>query len=187
MKDSKEKQIVNLLKAKDSAGLKLLLKHYKPFMYYIITPILPNSHDREDCISEISIRIWEKIHLYDESKGSFLSWLTAFVKNTALNQAKKNGKHSEYEDINEWKDILPSDAMTPEQIVLKKEREEQLLNALNRLKQQDKLIFYRKYYYMQSTEQIALEFGTTVRAIEGKLYRIKKQLRKVLGGDFYER
>ena len=40
---------------------------------------------------------------------------------------------------------------------------------------------------MQSTEQIAVELGTTIRAIEGKLYRIKKQLRKTLGGDFYER
>ena len=103
-----------------------------------------------------------------------------------LNQAKKNAKHLDYEDIKELEEILPSDSLTPEQIILKKEQEELLLVALNKLKQQDKLIFYRKYYYMQSTEQIALEFGTTVRAIEGKLYRIKKQLRKSLGGDFYE-
>ena len=71
--------------------------------------------------------------------------------------------------------------------VSQKEREEELLKALNTLKPQDKLIFYRKYYYMQSTEQIAVELGTTIRAIEGKLYRIKRQLRKTLGGDFYER
>lgn len=27
-------------------------------------------------------------------------------------------------------------------------------------------------------------YGTTERAIEGRLYRIKRKLRKVLGGDF---
>ena len=129
----------------------------------------------------------EKIHLYDESKSNFLTWLTAFVKNTALNQAKKNAKHEDYEDIKEMEDSISANNPTPEQIVLQKEREEELLKALNTLKPQDKLIFYRKYYYMQSTEQIAVELGTTIRAIEGKLYRIKKQLRKSLGGDFYER
>lgn len=187
MSKPQEYQIIDLLKAKHPDGLKLLLKHYKPFMYYILTPILPNPEDREECISEISIRIWEKIHLYEPEKGNFLSWLTAFVKNTALNQLRKNEKHSRYEQLDEIKDVLPSNSPSPEEIVLQKEREEQLLSALNKLKKQDKLIFYRKYYYMQSTEQIALEYGTTVRAIEGRLYRIKKQLRKLLGGDFNER
>ena len=32
-------------------------------------------------------------------------------------------------------------------------------------------------------EQIAAELGTTERAVEGRLYRIKKALRKALGGD----
>lgn len=46
-----------------------------------------------------------------------------------------------------------------------------------------RLLFYRKYYYRQSTAQIAVELGTTERAVEGRLYRIKKALRKALGGD----
>lgn len=43
--------------------------------------------------------------------------------------------------------------------------------------------FYRKYYYLQSTAQIARELGMTERAVEGKLYRLKKKLRNLLGGD----
>ena len=55
--------------------------------------------------------------------------------------------------------------------------------ALTALPQRDRLLFYRKYYYRQSTAQIAAELGTTERAVEGRLYRIKKALRKTLGGD----
>ena len=55
--------------------------------------------------------------------------------------------------------------------------------ALTALPQRDRLLFYRKYYYRQSTAQIAAELGTTERAVEGRLYRIKKALRKALGGD----
>ncbi|WP_417176253.1 sigma factor-like helix-turn-helix DNA-binding protein [Anaerotignum sp.] len=36
---------------------------------------------------------------------------------------------------------------------------------------------------MQSTAQIARELGMTERAVEGKLYRLKKKLRNLLGGD----
>ena len=55
--------------------------------------------------------------------------------------------------------------------------------ALTALPQRDRLLFYRKYYSRQSTAQIAAELGTTERAVEGRLYRIKKALRKALGGD----
>ena len=64
-----------------------------------------------------------------------------------------------------------------------KERRQALERALTALPQRDRLLFYRKYYYRQSTAQIAAELGTTERAVEGRLYRIKKALRKALGGD----
>lgn len=47
-------------------------------------------------------------------------------------------------------------------------------------------LFYRKYYYMQSTAQIAREMGMTSRAVEGKLYRIKQKLRRQMGGWEYD-
>ena len=58
-----------------------------------------------------------------------------------------------------------------------------LHDALTRLGQNDRALFYRKYYYLQSTAQIAAELGMTARAVEGRLYRLKKQLRRMLGGE----
>ena len=40
-----------------------------------------------------------------------------------------------------------------------------------------------EYYYLQPTSQIASELGTTERAVEGRLYRLKKRLRGMLGGE----
>ena len=42
------------------------------------------------------------------------------------------------------------------------------------------------FSYLQSTAQIASELGMTERSVEGKLYRLKKQLRKMLGGEVHE-
>ena len=66
--------------------------------------------------------------------------------------------------------------------MLKKELRDTLADALGRLNTRDRILFYRKYYYMQSTAQIAAEVGMTERAVEGRLYRIKKRLREWLGG-----
>ena len=65
---------------------------------------------------------------------------------------------------------------------LNRARQEVLTTALYALPERDRLIFYRKYYYRQSTAQIAAELGMSERAVEGRLYRLKKQLRDQLGG-----
>ena len=63
------------------------------------------------------------------------------------------------------------------------ERQTALQAALGQLSAGERLLFYRKYYYLPSTAQIALELGLTERAVEGRLYRLKRQLRKLPGGD----
>ena len=55
--------------------------------------------------------------------------------------------------------------------------------ALGRLSPGDRALLYRKYYSLPSTAQIASELGMTARAVEGRLYRLKKQLRRMLGGE----
>lgn len=79
---------------------------------------------------------------------------------------------------------MPSPEPGPEELLLQKERQEALLRALERLPGRDRLLFYRKYYYQQSTAQIAAELSLTERAVEGRLYRLKKTLRKNLGGEY---
>lgn len=177
-----ENTVERLLLEKNEQGMDALLLHYGPLMRYIIAPILQNPQDREDCLSEVSMRVWEKIGQFDGEKGSFHAWLTAITRNTALNHARK-ASGSSAEELSE---STPSPELSPEEALLKKERQEALKTALNHLSYKDRLLFYRKYYYRQSTAQIAAELGMTERAVEGKLYRVKKQLRKSLGGEACE-
>lgn len=177
-----ENTVERLLLEKNEQGMDALLLHYGPLMRYIIAPILQNPQDREDCLSEVSMRVWEKIGQFDGEKGSFHAWLTAITRNTALNHARR-ASGSSAEELSE---STPSPEPSPEEALLKKERQEALKTALNRLSYKDRLLFYRKYYYRQSTAQIAAELGMTERAVEGKLYRVKKQLRKSLGGEACE-
>lgn len=72
-----EQEMIRRLLAREEAGMADLLLHYGPLMRYIIAPILPNPQDREDCLSEVTLRVWEKIEQYDRKRGSWNAWLTA--------------------------------------------------------------------------------------------------------------
>lgn len=178
-----EKELIALLKKRDEKGIKELLLHYGPLMRYIIAPILLNPQDREDCLSEITMRIWEKIDTFDENRGKWNSWLTALTRNTALNKARDDKKHHSNTEVGEE---IPTKELTPEEYVLRIERMALLKKALSELEKKEQQLFYRKYYYMQSTKQIASEMGMTERAVEGKLYRLRQKLKNKLGGEVYE-
>ena len=175
----REAEILDLIRSQDDQGMEELMRHYGPLMRYIIKPILRDRHDIEDCLSETAMRIWENFDTYDEDKGSFAAWVTAITRNTALNMIRRKNRHPE----TEIEEDIESTEPTPEEIVLKEERQRELRRALELLSQKERNLFYRKYYYLQSTEKIAAEMCTTVRSVEGKLYRIKRKLRKRMGGD----
>ncbi len=178
-----EKRIIELITARNQQGMEELLRHHGPLMRYIIKPILSDENDREECLHDVVMAVWNNIGQYNKTRGSWNSWLTAIARNTAINRARKNQKHVDKDELDEK---MPSSAPTPEQTVLENERKRALKKAIDSLDKNERLLFYRKYYYMQPTAQIAREMGMTERAVEGRLYRIKQKLRKLMGGEGYE-
>ena len=61
----KQPEIIELLLTHDERGMEALLLHYGPLMRYVIAPILPDAHDQADCVSEVTVRVWEKIGQFD--------------------------------------------------------------------------------------------------------------------------
>lgn len=175
-----ENELVEKLKNCDEAAAKDFLHEYTPLIRYVVSPILENEQDREDCISEVIFKVWDKINSFDVHRGNFSGWLTAIARNTAVNYLRKS-IHTE--NIDDFENRLISPELTPEAALLNKEEQKRIVRAINSLSSKDRVLFYRKYYYMQPTSQIARETGLTERAVEGRLRRAKKRLRKLLGGD----
>lgn len=173
-----EKEIVQQIRVRDQRGMEELMVHFGPLMRYIIGPILHDARDREECLSEAAMRVWDKIDSFDPERGSWTAWLTALTRNAALNRSKRQARTEELTPD------VPSPEPGPEETLLRRERLEGLRRAMGDLSPGDQALLYRKYYYRQSTEQIARELGTTPRAVEGKLYRLKQKLKKRLRGEY---
>ena len=171
--------VIKLLKTRDGKGPEELLKHFGPLLRYVIAPFLSDPRDREEVLQDCVMKVWQSVGNFDEEKGSWTSWLTAIARNAALSRARTEKRREAGALSEEESDPSP----TPEEEALRKERQQALLAALKTLKKSERILFYRKYYYNQSTAQIAAELGTSERAVEGKLYRIRQKLKDLLKGE----
>lgn len=175
--------LINLLQQQDMQALPLFLQEFGPLMHYIIAPILPDPREQEECLSDVTLRVWENCQDFDARRGSWTTWLTAITRNAALNRARRQSTHAREQDIPL---SFPSAEAGPEEALLRAELRDHLASAIDDLSWSDRIFFYRKYYYLQSTAQIAAELRLSERAVEGRLYRLRKKLRHMLGGDSFE-
>ena len=164
----------------DEAALQTLLRRHGALLRYVIAPILPDARDREECFADVSVKLWQAAGSFDGTKGSLRGWLTVLARNCALNRAR--GLRTE----TALTDDMPHGAGSAEDALLRQERSRLLARAVQCLTAGEKELFYRKYYYGQSTAQMAAELGLTERGVEGRLYRLRQKLRELLGGDFCE-
>lgn len=171
-------ELLDLLRGGDSRGLEGLLERYGPLIRYVIRGILPDAGQREECYSDISLRLWEQGGRYDPARGSVRAWLATMARNAALNRVR--GTHGDWQALEH---TMADPAPGPEDQVLARERAARIQAAVKRLSGLDQSLFYRKYCYFQTAEQMAAELGLTRRAVESRLYRLKKRLQRELGGE----
>ena len=160
-----------------------VISQNRGLLYYVIRPIVRDENLVDDCFSVITEIILKNYDKFDGSKGQLTTWLTAVARNGARNfvQNRKYAMTAGGADDAAAMEML-ADTKTPEDHLIEKENLEELKKALASLDKLEAEILLRKYYYMQETRQIGAELGLSERAVEGRLYRIKKKIIKKMGG-----
>ena len=161
--------------------IEALLERHGPMMAYVVRGILSDPHEQEECLAQVRAGVWERWESYDRERSSPATWLTALCRNAAYDRLRAQARQRERTGALD--ETLADPAPGPEEVLLQKERLETLSRLLSAMSAGDRALFYRKYYYLQSTQQMAAELGTTARAVEGRLYRIRKKLQKQMGGE----
>ncbi len=170
-----DRELVELLKKRSPEGLAELRRRFDALIRYVVEPILPDARDAEECVSDVYMRIWSAAPRLDPERP-LRSYITAVARNAAVSMARRARPEAELDESVPGED-------SPEAELLRRERLKTLRSAVSNLPAGERRLLYRKYYYRQSTAQIAAELGMTERAVEGKLYRLKRRLRDILGGE----
>lgn len=174
--------IVKLLKSKDQKALTLIKERYERLIQYIAGTILKSRESEiEECTNDVYMKVWLHGAKYDYKKASFKTYIKVITRNTALNYLRKLTRQEEYEQSDQAEGIQEEYIdyrQDVEQTVIQKEEIKALETVLKKLKVKDRELVLRRFYYLQSTKQIALAMKMTENAVDSKLSRIRKKLKK---------
>ena len=140
-----------------------------------------SQEDAEDAVQEAAYRYL----LYYDSINilKIRSWLIRVALNFYYDQCRKYGRFQF--ELNE--ELLKVDIKEhPEAIFLEKERNNELGNALSRLKPLFQELLLLKYQSRLSYEEISRLLGISVSSIKTNLYRARKKLEEFYKEATYE-
>lgn len=178
-----DEKIIRLIRSRNETGLEVLLEKYQTFILYLLNGILgAYPQDLEECLNDIRLKLWNNIEVYDEERSSLKTYITHIVRNSAIDKYRKINREEQYVDKSidfqeEQTSTMPNE-QSAEEIVFDEENKKMVIQAIKKLKKKEQELFVRRYYYMQSVRQIADELGRSEKTIEGRLTKIRKNIRE---------
>jgi RNA polymerase sigma-70 factor (ECF subfamily) len=83
--------LIDLLLQRDRKAFERLYDDYSAAIYGLVLKILRDEALAEDAMQDAFVRIWQKIHTYDESKGRLFTWMLNVARNIAIDKLRANG------------------------------------------------------------------------------------------------
>lgn len=91
----KDEELIEILIEGKEGAAEALMNQYGAMIHYIINPIVVNTQDREECYSDVILRVLDKVEQFTGSPARFKGWLTTLTRNVAINKVR--GKRIEQE------------------------------------------------------------------------------------------
>lgn len=175
-----DKLIVEMFLARNEDAIKLTEEKYSRYCMYVASNILTSTQDSEECVNDTYLKAWNSIP--PAKPDNLKAYLGTITRNLALdkhdrNTAKKRSANLDlvYEELSE---CIPDNAGTDctEGLALK--------NALNKflgsLKQEKRIIFMQRYWYLSSVKDIARRRQLSENNVKITLMRLRAKLKKFL-------
>jgi RNA polymerase sigma-70 factor (ECF subfamily) len=178
----KDEAIVSLIYEKDELGLLKLADKYEKLLIHIAAGILGSrSRDIEECVNDTYLKLWNHIERYDMDKASLKTYLKVIVRNTAINKLRDLSKREERElpeDISDIAKYYIDQSQSVEGQIFSKESMKHLNKVISGLSERDKELVIRKYFYLQSSKEIAKATKMTVTAIDSRISRLRNKMKQ---------
>lgn len=131
----------------------------------------------EDLEQEVYVKVWKNVDKYTE-KGAFKSWINTIAKNVSKDYLKSVQKRNQDSLTTDDESLLSvkDKKLTPELKVIKNERQQKILKAVNALKPKFKEIVLLCEIYGYSYEEAAYKLKCPIGTVKSRLYNAKKEL-----------
>ncbi len=168
-------EIINRISKKDKEALYLLYDKYSGALYGVILRMCRNQSLAEDLLQETFIKIWQKIDLYDPTKGKFYTWAYRIAKNITLNALRKP-------DVLIQSEELRVDTSTTK--IESKIDFNELNGAISKLEshhqQAISLVYFRGFTHREAYQEMGVPLGTFKSYIRQALQLLRESYKHEL-------
>ena len=158
----------------DNVKFEVVMNIYSKRIFNYLLKIIRNREEAEDLLQDVFVAFYSKMDSVEEK--SYLSYLYQTAYHKALNRVSSNKRSKKFMDTVKEETSELSNTATEEKSDLVKA-------AFQKLKPKDAYILELQFYQKLSYKEIADLLETSVSAIDSKLVRAKKKLKKILSQE----
>lgn len=178
-----DKELIEKLKNHDSNAFEHFVKEYQQMVFSTCIGFVHSEDDANDLSQEVFIEVYNSIHKFrEESKIS--TWLYRIATNKSLNFIRSQKKSKLFkrmdnfftENGNHDLEISDSNEDQADHLLINADEKLLLKNALNSLKENQRIAFVLNKYEELSYKEIAEVMNISLSSVESLIHRAKKSL-----------
>lgn len=168
-----------------------LVRRYESQVYNLSYRLLGNPTDAYDACQEVFVLLFRKLDTF-RSEARFSTWLYRVTTNACRDYRRKK-KHTLSlasrvdEDQPEWEEVIPSDELSPEDLLASLEQREKVLGGIRRLPERFREIVVlhdiEGYNYTEVSEILGISLGTVKSRLNRARRRLAAELRSLRGPE----
>jgi RNA polymerase sigma-70 factor (ECF subfamily) len=170
----------------DEDAFEILVDRHQTSILNLTYRFIGDRTQAKDLAQEVFIRVWQAAKTY-KPEAKFTTWIYRITANLCFNELK-SARRKKWFSFN-WSDedgehtieeTLSDGVPSAEDLLLEKERNRQISDALQSLPENQRMALILKRYDDLSYEEIARILNCSVSAVESLLFRAKRTLQEKL-------
>lgn len=175
-------QIIQLYWDRDPEAIAQTHQKYGPYCFTLAHRILASREDAEECVNDTWLRAWNAMP--PQRPGILSAFFGKLTRNLSLdrwryNRAAKRGGPQVETALEELGECLPAPGR-PEDRLEERETADLISRFLREQPQLDRVLFLRRYWYLDSVAALAERFSMNENTVKSRLHRTRLRLKEVL-------
>jgi RNA polymerase sigma-70 factor (ECF subfamily) len=163
----------------EKAAFEQLVIRHQELVFSLAYKLTGNREMANDVAQESFIRAWKAIEKF-RGDSTFSTWIYRITVNTAWTLRKKAKKHNTLNIDDTYEPIVIDEKKDPELVAINSDLSSVLVNALDKLPIEQRIIVELKNIEGRSHKEIADYLDISVTAAKVRLHRAHQKLRLIL-------
>ena len=163
----------------EKAAFEQLVIRHQELVFSLAYKLTGNREMANDVAQESFIRAWKAIEKF-RGDSTFSTWIYRITVNTAWTLRKKARKHNTLNIEDTYEPIVIDEKKDPELVAINSDLSSVLINALDKIPIEQRIIVELKNIEGRSHKEIADYLDISVTAAKVRLHRAHQRLRQIL-------